>query len=68
MLPWLPLGWEAAQPPRPASHALLTTTLLPAPCVPQVETPDFADEVLECPSLRHLLRPRPSPFVVRLYC
>ncbi|PRW61573.1 phosphofructokinase family [Chlorella sorokiniana] len=30
----------------------------------QVETPDFADEVLECPSLRHLLRPRPSPFVV----
>ncbi|KAL4423922.1 hypothetical protein ABPG75_001223 [Micractinium tetrahymenae] len=30
----------------------------------QVETPDASDEVLECPTLRHLLRPRPSPFVV----
>ncbi|KAI3432447.1 hypothetical protein D9Q98_003998 [Chlorella vulgaris] len=30
----------------------------------QVETPDVSDEVLECPSLRHMLRPRPSPFCV----
>lgn len=30
----------------------------------QVETPDVSDEVLECPSLRQMLRPRPSPFCV----
>ncbi|PSC73510.1 phosphofructokinase family [Micractinium conductrix] len=29
-----------------------------------VEAPDKSDEVLECPSLRGALRPRPSPFVV----
>jgi hypothetical protein len=30
----------------------------------QVETPDASDEVLECPTLRDQLKPRPSPFVV----
>ena len=33
-------------------------------CSLQVEAPDKSDEVLECPSLRGALRPRPSPFVV----
>ncbi len=51
MLPWLVEG-----------------ALTPLPCLPhrwwQVETPDVSDEVLECPMLRHLLQPRPSPFVV----
>lgn len=30
----------------------------------QVESPDASDEVLDCPTLRGQLRPRPSPFVV----
>lgn len=67
LLLFLPRCWVALGP-TPAAAACSAHPTIATACHVQVETPDFADEVLECPSLRHLLRPRPSPFVVRCSC